>query len=1045
MIVLHAGVVQGRFLLWGETPAPANGATTAPRGRKPKVPQARPLPFAAAVPDLLGALAAIVPSPAPRKGPAESATVWLPTVRGTPIASTPLIAEPPETTTDAELAPWTVPAVALTPAQAVDLLAACLDEHTLASGVVAGTTLAFWGTCLRFAGALVAREQFLPDVEPGDPTWRAAWKPVLSGSDSQRFQQLARAMPPACRALSADAEAAPTTAAATLLAEVLALLVDALVRSGLASAPLAAGPRRQARRPAFDSIHDQWLYALRAPDGTLHGTDRELGALAEQVRAWKRPVAVALAAPFRLSFRLEEPEANGAADRFTAAGTWNVRYLLQAQDDPSLLIPAADAWSPRGRAGLLLQRTSFQPREYLLTALGQAAGLCPPIEASLKAAEPAGFTADSAGAHRFLTETSSLLEQAGFGVLLPAWWTRKGTKQRLALTAHVKSPPMQGGGNLSLEEIVKFDWKVALGDEPLTLRELEALARLKSPLVKVRGQWVQVSAEEIEAALAFWKEHGGARTRVRDLVKMALGAAPAPAGLNVQSVEASGWVGDLLAELEGKASFAELPAPTSFQGTLRPYQVRGYSWLAFLRRWGLGSCLADDMGLGKTIQALALFQREREAGERRPVLLVCPMSVVGNWKKEAERFTPELPVLVHHGQQRARGASFAREAKRHALVLSSYALLHRDLDHLQKVEWAGVVLDEAQNVKNPNTKQAQAARALTADYRIALTGTPVENHVGDLWSIWQFLNPGFLGNQAEFRRGFFVPIQVQHDAEATRRLQRLTGPFLLRRLKTDKAIIADLPDKLEMKVYCNLTREQASLYAAVVEELQKGLDGSEGIQRKGLILGALSKLKQVCNHPAHFLGDNSPIPERSGKLARLTEMLEEVHAAGDRALVFTQFTEMGQILRKHLQESFGREVLFLHGGVSRKERDRLVGRFQEPSANGEAPRIFLLSLKAGGTGLNLTAANHVFHFDRWWNPAVENQATDRAFRIGQRRNVQVHKFVCVGTLEEKIDEMIERKQAIAARVVGTGEAWLTELSNEQLRDLFALRPEAIGG
>jgi SNF2 family DNA or RNA helicase len=469
--------------------------------------------------------------------------------------------------------------------------------------------------------------------------------------------------------------------------------------------------------------------------------------------------------------------------------------------------------------------------------------------------------------------------------------------------------------------------------------------------------------------------------------------------------------------------------------------VRGYSWLAFLRRWGLGACLADDMGLGKTVQTLALVQRDWEGDGGRPVLLVCPTSVVGNWKKEAERFTPELPVLVHHGLQRVKGSAFAKKAAQHALVLSSYALLHRDRDLLGQVSWAGVVLDEAQNIKNPETKQAQAARALRADYRIALTGTPVENHVGDLWSIMEFLNPGFLGGQAEFRRRFFVPIHARGDPEAAGGLRRLTGPFVLRRLKTDKSIIADLPDKLEMKVFCTLTREQASLYAAVVEEAGKALAGAEGIQRKGLILGTLSKLKQVCNHPAHFLGDNSPLPGRSGKLARLTEMLEEVLEAGDRALLFTQFTEMGALLQKHLQETFGREVLFLHGGVPARQRDRLVERFQ---ADPHGPRLFLLSLKAGGTGLNLTAANRVFHFDRWWNPAVENQATDRAFRIGQARNVQVHKFLCVGTLEEKIDEMIERKQQLAGAVVAAGEAWLTELSNEQLKDLFTLRREAVG-
>ena len=428
---------------------------------------------------------------------------------------------------------------------------------------------------------------------------------------------------------------------------------------------------------------------------------------------------------------------------------------------------------------------------------------------------------------------------------------------------------------MSLDEIVTFDWRVALGDNELSLKELEALARLKSPLVRVRGQWVQVNAEEIQVALDFWKRKAEVQCTVRDVVRMALGAGEAPGGLPIDDVTAEGWVADLLERLEGRASFAELPAPAAFRGALRPYQVRGYSWLVFLYRWGLGACLADDMGLGKTVQTLAAIQRDREAGETRPVLLICPTSVVGNWKKEAERFTPDLPVLIHHGGGRTRGDAFRKKVKPAGLVLSSYALLHRDRELFGQVAWAGVVLDEAQNIKNPETKQAQAARSLKAGRRTALTGTPVENHVGDLWSIMEFLNPGFLGSQAEFRRRFFVPIQAQHDAEAATRLKRLTGPFVLRRLKTDKSIIADLPDKLEMKVYCNLTKEQASLYAAVVEEAAKGIDDAEGIQRKGLILATLSKLKQVCNHPAQFLGDNSPIPGRSGKLARLSEMLDE--------------------------------------------------------------------------------------------------------------------------------------------------------------------------
>jgi SNF2 family DNA or RNA helicase len=397
--------------------------------------------------------------------------------------------------------------------------------------------------------------------------------------------------------------------------------------------------------------------------------------------------------------------------------------------------------------------------------------------------------------------------------------------------------------------------------------------------------------------------------------------------------------------------------------------------------------------------------------------------------------------LVHHGVDREKTAAFKRGVAKHAIVVTSYALLARDFETLREIQWGGVILDEAQNVKNPQTLQARAARALEAGYRIALTGTPVENHVGDLWSIMEFLNPGLLGSQAEFKKLFFTPIESGGDKPAAERLARLTRPFVLRRLKTDKSIIRDLPDKLEMKVFCNLTKEQAALYAAVGREAEAVIESADGIKRRGLILAALTKLKQICNHPAHFLGDGSELAGRSGKLARLCEMLEEVLESGERALVFTQYAEMGRLLQRHLGKTFGREVLFLHGGATRAERDLMVERFQ---AKGEGPAVFVLSLKAGGTGLNLTNATHVFHYDRWWNPAVENQATDRAHRIGQTKKVQVHKFICAGTLEEKIDAMLERKKQSAERIVGAGEGWLTELSNAELRQVFALSAEAVG-
>jgi SNF2 family DNA or RNA helicase len=500
-------------------------------------------------------------------------------------------------------------------------------------------------------------------------------------------------------------------------------------------------------------------------------------------------------------------------------------------------------------------------------------------------------------------------------------------------------------------------------------------------------------------------------------------------------------VQDFIDQLQGASTFEELPPPKGLSGELRPYQIRGFSWLAFLKKWGLGACLADDMGLGKTIQALAHIQDEWEKGHRKPYLIICPTSLTGNWYKESQKFTPELPVLVHHGVNRNKGSAFKKEAEKFAIIISSYSLLHRDIEILKTIDWGGTILDEAQNIKNPKTKQARSARLIKADYRIALTGTPIENNVGDLWSIMEFLNTGFLGSQADFKRNFLMPIQANRDAAVVDNLKKLTSPFILRRLKSDKTIIKDLPNKMEMKVYCNLTKEQASLYQALVNDVENALESTDGIQRKGLVLATLTKLKQICNHPAQYLGESKPLENRSGKLARLTEMLEEIIEVDERALIFTQFVEMGKIVQQHLQETFGQEVIFLHGGVPKKARDKMIDRFQEDAAG---PHIFVLSLKAGGTGLNLTRANHVFHYDRWWNPAVEDQATDRVYRIGQTKNVQIHKFLCAGTLEERIDDMLEHKKGLADSIVGGDEAWLTELSTEDLKNLFQLQKDAIG-
>ncbi len=1012
MILLHAGYRNNRLWLWGEH----RGAAPVVRRGRPRRNAGMLSPFDAGM-ALGNALITLGMTP----GTAESVTIWLPTVAGAPCPSSPLIAEPP--TGDATLAPWQVTAMPLTWDMLTALLGEAAGTTVLAPGIIAGDDLRYWAAALQFAASMVTRQQYLPGIAELAGEFYARWEPVFAGDDATQLRSLAGGMPPVARALGA-ADAPPDTPATVMLEAFITSAVDELARP----------PGKAGKPTKFASVHEQWLAALRAPDGRITGDRTELARFATEVRRWREPLALTLAAPYRLLFRLEEPE--------DEADPWQVRYLVQPVDDPSLLAPAADVWKARSKKAALLHRGDTSPRDFLLAALGTAATLSPQIEASLHAAQPASFTLDTNGAFQFLADTAPLLEGMGYGVLLPTWWTRRGAKLRLAARAKMTGTKKKGSAKssgISLDDIVQFHWAIAVGDEELTMAELQALAAMKSPLVKLRGQWVELNQDDLQHALKLLADPKS-ETSGRELARMALGAGAAPGGLPIAGVEATGALGEIIAQLDGRTPFAELSPPEGLHGTLRPYQGRGYSWLAFLRRWGLGACLADDMGLGKTVQTLALLERDRAEGVTRPVLLICPTSVVNNWRKEAERFTPGVSVLIHHGTGRARQEAFIADACRHTLVISSYALMHRDLAAIKEVPWAGIILDEAQHIKNPETKVAKAARAISAEYRIALTGTPVENHVGELWSIMEFLNPGLLGTAKAFHTNFFQPIQLEGDADAAVQLKRLTGPFMLRRLKTDRSIIADLPEKQEMSVYCPLTKEQASLYLAVTKEAEEALDGADGIQRKGLVLATLMKLKQVCNHPAQFLSDGSAIPGRSGKLGRLTEMLEEILAMGERALIFTQFTEMGDLLRQHLQETFGQEVLFLHGGVTKAKRDLMVERFQGEE---HAPSIFLLSLKAGGTGLNLTRANHVFHFDRWWNPAVENQATDRAFRIGQTKNVQVHKFICAGTLEEKISDMIERKRELAAQVVGTGEGWLTEFSTAELKELFALRTDAV--
>ncbi|MBI3686025.1 MAG: ATP-dependent helicase [Actinobacteria bacterium] len=1030
MFVLH-GCWQAGLMLWAEGPA-----------RQPAM--AADHPFAV---DPVASGALVLAAGDVEGARTAAVALRLPTSRGEPSPSPllPLDEPAPEPTS---IRAWQVPALHLPPPAA---LAVLRDPAAAAGdGVAVGDGLRYLGALTAFALELARRGRVLPWAVPDGPAGpgyaRAVWRPVLLAADATRTRAFVTAMPDAVHAASRPGERDQPSAAATV-ADALDQLTDAAVRASLARTP-AARRRRPAGSDPMGGIAGAWRAALTG-EARFPATPEQLTALVATLAGWQREVA---GGAVRARFRLVEPPTADAADAdgtpvaapAAPEGPWRVELGLAVADEPSLAVDADRVWRSRGTL-VALARHVDAPQETLLAELGRAFRLWPGLEPALRTARPTHVELDAAGAHAFLIDAAPSLAAAGFGVLLPSWWGQAAA--RVGVRAVASTPGQPGAATteakLGQDALVDFRWRLAIGDEVLTQAEIDALAEAKQPLVRLRGQWVSVDEKRLRAGLDLVTRGDQERSGLGDLLRaVAAGDDEEPDTVPLLGIDADGWLGDLLSGAASQGTRART-APASFTGVLRPYQERGLSWLAFLESVGLGAILADDMGLGKTVQLLALFDgddsRTRDAAG--PTLLICPMSLVGNWCREAARFAPRLRVHVHHGTERPRGAAFDTAVAGADLVITTYALAARDATALAKVHWRRIVLDEAQAVKNAATKAATAIRGLPARHRIAVTGTPVENRLADLWSLMQFANPGLLGTAPAFRRRFAVPVERNGDAEAAARLRAVTQPFILRRLKTDRSIIADLPEKLEMEVACTLTREQASLYQAVVDDMLARVDESEGMERRGLVLATMTKLKQVCNHPAHLLRDGSRIGGRSGKLERLEETLEEVLAAGEKALLFTQFAEFGGMLRAHLAARFGCEVAFLHGGVGKRQRDAMVTRFQ--SGEADAPPLLVLSLKAGGTGLTLTAANHVIHVDRWWNPAVEDQASDRAHRIGQTKTVQVRKLVCAGTLEEKISAMIASKRDLAESVVGSGESWLTELSTDQIRELITLEAGAV--
>ena len=941
--------------------------------------------------------------------------------------------------------PWRLQGWWLAPHHLFPLLTALPLGQQPAAADSIGADLRFWSHAYRWGLNLLARGKFLPCLELTSQTLAAGWRPLIdSAVDQQRLRHFSLAMPQLCRSYGSLGKAVPGLCCRTdaidpqgLLISFLTALVEYQVSKTAQAHPLShLAPLTQ------DLPLQPWLQALSQGHQPLKASLAAAARLQEALTTWTAPLqrlAEDPAVQFRLRLVLQPPSQPDQS--------WTLAYSLQSVANPDWQPTAAWIWQhPMADAryqGAMLPA----PQETFLAALGRAARLYAPLRDSLYQAHPMACSLDPIQAYQFIKAFAWQLQDNGVAVELPpglATATDQEGQSRLGLKVRAELPSTQARQRLGLKSLLNFQWELCLAGETLTASQFEALINQGSPLVQINGRWVELRPQEVKAAQRFLQgQKIPTPLSVEDALRMSTGDTQVIEKLPVVSFEASGVLQQLIDTLAtGNQTLAVMAEPPGFKGKLRPYQGRGVSWLAFLDQWGLGACLADDMGLGKTIQLIAfLLHLQHQGWLESPSLLVCPTSVMGNWEKEMRRFAPGLKTLVYHGDKRPRGKDLGRAISGHALVITSYTLVYRDLASLQAVSWQCLVLDEAQNIKNAEAKQSRAVRQIEAQFRIALTGTPVENRLTELWSIMDFLNPGYLGPKNFFQRRFATPIERYGDTASLKTLKSLVQPFILRRLKTDRSIIQDLPEKQEMTVFCGLSAEQAKLYQQAVDAALASLEEARGVQRRGQILALLTRLKQICNHPALFLQEASlGLKGRSAKLQRLDEMVEELVAEGDRALIFTQFAEWGKLLQRHLASHLGYEALFLYGGTTKAQREAMVDRFQHDPA---APRLFILSLKAGGVGLNLTRASHVFHFDRWWNPAVENQATDRAFRIGQTRNVQVHKFVCNGTLEERIHDMIESKKSLSEQVVSDGEAWLTELDTDQLRTLLLLDRQSI--
>ncbi len=889
-----------------------------------------------------------------------------------------------------------------------------------------------WSAAAKLALEFVAAGRIVPVVRADDEDEGTAYWRIAAAAD-ERLAALAEAMPLAAHALRREEDDAAVWEPLALLRAFCDAVADVCGRAG--QRPERDIRRRGHKRPWAE----MFPAALSGSEPTVHSLRIDADELAVTLDEWASPLLGARERGLaRLCLKLRPPKTKQTSDELELADEpWRVDVLLQSTADADLTVPAQDVWSHGVGPMELGEREILDPQDVLVRGITNAARLFSPLDRLLSEATPTHVDLTPIEVGELLSEGVEVLTGAGIGVLVPPE-LREAEQRRLRARIRVgdnveRDDRIAGETPFSMGAVADFTYEIALGDQTLTDEEFTQLVELRQPLVRWRGQWVRIDHDQLDLLRKLDGDTGA--LDLTEALAAALAGATEHESLGHVDVVAEGALAHLIETLHGAPDRLDATI-TDIEGDLRDYQVRGVGWMQSLIELGLGGILADEMGLGKTVMAIATIT-DRPAD--RPHLVVCPTSVVGNWQREMEKFAPTLDVLRHHGSERP---TYRAAFEPGMVVVTSYALLRRDLHLLGDVPWDTIIFDEAQQIKNASSKGAKAARDLEARVKFALTGTPIENRLSELWAILDLTTPGLLGTSKNFNQRFAIPIERWHDREAALRLRRLISPFVLRRLKDDPDVSVDLPPKTEMTVHCTLTREQATLYESTVEEAFTGGGlGTSSFERRGRILALLTALKQICNHPRQYQRDNGRLVGRSGKLTRATELLSEVVANGDRAIVFTQYREMGDILVEHLEEHLDVPSLpFLHGGTPLGKRDEMVEAFQDHE---DAPPVLLVSLRAGGSGLNLTSATEVLHYDRWWNPAVEQQATDRAHRIGQTRPVTVHKMVTAGTIEERIDELLERKKALADSVVGQGEAWLTELGDDELRELVALNAEDV--